>query len=57
MEVKVTSDSTDPWEGPVDELLERQDLTPFVKERIQRLQPGERVSFGFETEFYVERIS
>ena len=57
MQLKVTSDATDPWEGSVDELMERQDLTTFVKEKIRRLQPGEKVSFGFETEFHVERTA
>jgi len=55
MEIKVTSEDTDPWEGPLEELLERQELSELVERRVRGLRPGERVSFDYPTRFTVER--
>lgn len=55
---RVTSDVSDPWEGPLDELLDaNRDLPDLVRRRIATLPVGDRVRFGFADEFTVERIS
>lgn len=57
MNLKVTSEDTSPWEGSLEELLERQELPELVRRRIENLKVGERVAFDFDTTFTVERIA
>lgn len=58
MEIRITSEVSEPWEGSLEEFMAQRDQLPeHTVRRIEGLKVGETVTFDFEDTFTVERIS
>ena len=58
MEIRVTSEVSEPWEGPLEELMaQRDELPEHTVRRIEGLKVGEKLILEFEDTFTVERLS
>lgn len=58
MELRVTSEVSEPWEGSLEELMaQREQLPEHTVRRIEGLEVGETLTLDFEDTFTVERLS
>lgn len=58
MEIRITSDVSDTWEGSLEEFMSQRDQLPeHTARRIEGLKVGETLTLDFEDTFTVERIA